>query len=396
MISLRSNDIRLCSLLLSCVLLLGWTIAVSADSNPDHAAKKSTAELESLRDRIREIKASIDETQGESTTLRKQLEASEAEVEAAIQESRRLDEQIRKKQEALESLEEEQEQHDQAFQQHRKLLLQHVLTSYQQQQHPHSQTLRFSGDVQDFARQRVYQQHVQLARTNKLQQVEEQLAALRAVKQAMRLEASQLALLQDQQETHLKGLQKHRDQRVQLMAQLEHELSDQTASLRAMQADETRLKKLINQLKAAAKKLAQQRQQDQAQFAHLKGKLHWPAAGAIMHPFGSPRVGSKLSWQGVLIKAPLGSEVKAISAGNVIFSDWFQNLGQLIIVDHGQDYLSLYGHNQELFRRVGDKVKKGDVIASVGDTGGRRNSGLYFEIRRKSKPVNPAIWCKKP
>lgn len=382
--------LKACLLIAICFASVGSLVQAA----PAEEAKKSTAELEALRDQIRKIKNDIDETRGESANLKKQLEQSEAEVEKALQESRKLDEQIRKKKEALEGLEEQQEKHDTSLQKHRHFLEQQVLTSYQQYRTQHTSSLSLNNESQLIARRLVYQQYVNQARADKMQRVSHDLAELRNIKQALRLEADQLRLLKSQQDAQAQQLQTIRDKRTKLITQLDQKLASKSSSLQSMQADADRLSRLITSLKKAAKKLALKKVEPGQGFTQLKGKLRWPAAGAIMHSYGSPRAGSSLNWQGVLINAPLGSEVRAISDGRVIFSDWFQNLGQLIILDHGQDYMSLYGHNEELFRRVGDKVKMGDVIASVGDTGGRRNSGLYFEVRRKSTPVNPALWCK--
>ena len=126
----------------------------------------------------------------------------------------------------------------------------------------------------------------------------------------------------------------------------------------------------------------------------LKGALKWPVRGDIAERFGAPRKGGRLKAQGVTISASAGSEVRAISAGMVIFADWFRNLGLLIIVDHGAGYMSLYGHNEALAKKAGDMVAVGDVIARVGDTGGQEDSTLYFEIRENGAPVDPALWCR--
>jgi septal ring factor EnvC (AmiA/AmiB activator) len=129
-------------------------------------------------------------------------------------------------------------------------------------------------------------------------------------------------------------------------------------------------------------------------FTALKGSLEWPVRGAIAERYGAPRKGGRLRAQGVTISAPAGSDVRAISAGMVIFADWFRNLGLLIIVDHGDGYMSLYGHNEALAKKAGDMVGSGEVIARVGDTGGQDETSLYFEIRENGAPVDPGLWCR--
>ncbi len=131
-------------------------------------------------------------------------------------------------------------------------------------------------------------------------------------------------------------------------------------------------------------------------FSSFKGQLPWPVKGRLTHKFGSARAESAEStWDGVLIDASEGTEIRAITSGKVVFSDWLRGYGLLIIIDHGKSYMSLYAFNQSLYRQVGDWVDAGEVIASVGQSGGRSHSGLYFGIRSKGKPVDPLEWCRK-
>ncbi len=131
-------------------------------------------------------------------------------------------------------------------------------------------------------------------------------------------------------------------------------------------------------------------------FSLLKGQLSWPVKGRLVNKFGSKRTESAESiWDGVLIDASEGTEIRAITSGKVAFSDWLRGYGLLIIIDHGKGYMSLYAFNQSLYRQAGDWVNVGDVIASVGQSGGRSHSGLYFGIRNNGKPVDPLEWCRK-
>nr|WP_246341157.1 peptidoglycan DD-metalloendopeptidase family protein [Simiduia aestuariiviva] len=122
--------------------------------------------------------------------------------------------------------------------------------------------------------------------------------------------------------------------------------------------------------------------------------MGWPTKGTLKARFGSNRAGNSLRWQGVLIGAPEGREVKAIHQGRVVFSEYMRGQGMLIIIDHGDNYLSLYAHNQVLYKETGDWVASGDVIARVGASGGQQDPNLYFEIRHAGKPVDPAHWCR--
>jgi len=128
-------------------------------------------------------------------------------------------------------------------------------------------------------------------------------------------------------------------------------------------------------------------------FAKLKRKLPWPVAGKLAAGFGDRREVGDLRWRGAFIAASANRDVRAVAHGRVVFADWLRGFGLLIIVDHGDEYMTLYGHNQALYKAVGERVAPGDVVASVGDTGGMDRSGVYFELRHKGEPQNPQNWC---
>lgn len=128
-------------------------------------------------------------------------------------------------------------------------------------------------------------------------------------------------------------------------------------------------------------------------FEALKGQLRAPVAGRLAAKFGSKR-GDGPSWKGVFIRATEGADVHAIAAGRVVFAEWLRGFGNLIIVDHGGQYMSIYGNNQSLLKRAGDIVKAGDAIASAGNSGGNEESGLYFELRHQGRPFDPAGWVR--
>ena len=128
-------------------------------------------------------------------------------------------------------------------------------------------------------------------------------------------------------------------------------------------------------------------------FMNLKGKLLWPVTGHLVNKFGSAR--SEVTWDGVVIDADEGIDVKAVARGKVVFSEWFRGYGFMIIIDHSDGYFSLYGFNQNLIKQSGELVDAGDVIATVGQSGGQSKSGLYFGIRHKGVPIDPLEWCRR-
>ncbi|HEX8786800.1 MAG TPA: peptidoglycan DD-metalloendopeptidase family protein, partial [Telluria sp.] len=128
-------------------------------------------------------------------------------------------------------------------------------------------------------------------------------------------------------------------------------------------------------------------------FESLRGRLPAPIAGKVAAKFGAKR-GDGPAWRGMFIKAPEGTEVHAVAAGRVVFANWMRGWGNVIIVNHGGEYLSIYGFNQTLLKQAGDAVKAGEIIANAGSTGGNEESGLYFELRHLGKPIDPAGWVK--
>ena len=167
----------------------------------------------------------------------------------------------------------------------------------------------------------------------------------------------------------------------------------QGAQLHSLQQQEKQLTSLLN-------KLGQEQDaipffEDIPPFNSQKGKLKWPVTGKLLNRFGGKRKGGNLKWQGVKIDAEPGTEVHAISTGKVVFADWFRNMGLLLILDHGEGYMSLYGYNQSLLKKPGDWVVEDEVIAYAGDSGGQTDPSVYFEIRHRGKPLNPVLWCKK-
>jgi septal ring factor EnvC (AmiA/AmiB activator) len=134
---------------------------------------------------------------------------------------------------------------------------------------------------------------------------------------------------------------------------------------------------------------------DAEPFAKTRGRLEWPTDGRIMQRFGQSRADGRLRWDGVLLAAGAGEDVRAVHHGRVVYADWLQGMGLLVIIEHGNGYLSLYGHNQDVIAEIGEWVTPGAVIAHVGDSGGRAIPGLYFEIRKDGKPVDPDGWMHK-
>ncbi len=168
-------------------------------------------------------------------------------------------------------------------------------------------------------------------------------------------------------------------------------MASRDAEIGSLREQEQELSELLTRL---AQRLPAMPDIDAPPFAGQTDRLVWPAEGKVLKRFGQPRADGSLKWNGVLLRASAGSEVRAVYHGRVVFAEWLAGMGLLTIVEHDGGYMSLYGHNQDLIKDVGDWVSPGEVIAHVGDSGGQANAGLYFEIRKDGKPVNPQNWLK--
>jgi septal ring factor EnvC (AmiA/AmiB activator) len=199
--------------------------------------------------------------------------------------------------------------------------------------------------------------------------------------------------LQEKNQQEKLALEQSQSQRRQVVRALATELLSQGQEMAQLQRDEQELQDLLRGLREALSDIPPET--DAAQhFAQRRGELGWPSSGRLAASYGQPKIGN-LRWDGVMISAPEGREVRAVHAGRVAYADWLRGFGLLIIIDHGDGYMTLYGHNQSLFKETGDWVATDEAIAAVGNSGGREQTGVYFGIRYQGKPVDPVRWCRR-
>ncbi len=182
--------------------------------------------------------------------------------------------------------------------------------------------------------------------------------------------------------------------RNRLLARLERKINNQEKNLTELEGSRNRIENLLMSLGELLADIPPG-PSDSQPFKQQKGKLPWPASGPFLATYGETRNQGGLKWNGVLISVAHGSPVRAVSRGRIAFADWLQGFGFITIIDHGEGYMSLYGHNETLIKQAGDWVNAGDVIATSGDSGGQPMPGVYFEIRSRGKPVNPGSWCSR-
>ncbi|MDH4022206.1 MAG: peptidoglycan DD-metalloendopeptidase family protein [Gammaproteobacteria bacterium] len=235
------------------------------------------------------------------------------------------------------------------------------------------------------------------SRSELLGSIQATLDALERDRQAVEEQQSALVALEAQRRQQLAQLDNARKERSTVIASLDAQVKGQKQQLSRAREQAAGLQRVLRELeRAAANARRQAPVPGKPAAAPITGKPlgkgRWPVEGRLVADFGQPRAGGQMRWDGVLIAATAGSEVRAIRSGKVVYADWLPGLGLLLVLDHGGGYLSLYGHNQDLTREVGDRLAVGDVLAHVGDTGGQSRSALYFEVRRNGRPLNPHQW----
>jgi len=256
------------------------------------------------------------------------------------------------------------------------------------------------------SRMMVYFNYFNKDRIKKLTDIEKAVQRLDQLDQQKQAETKLLEQDLERKKTEQAIFDEARKQRNDLLVKIDTDFSSNEQQLSQLQESENRLKSLMASLPVTEAELAvdpdevttsavsvEQSAQPKVDFPSLKGKLSWPVNGKLAQKFGSARTTG--TWDGVLIDANEGQEIKAVTAGKVVYAEWMRSYGLLLIIDHGQGFMTLYAFNQSLYKQAGDFVGTGDIIASVGQSGGRSQSGLYFGIRNKGVPIDPLEWCQR-
>ena len=247
-------------------------------------------------------------------------------------------------------------------------------------------------DPVEVSRQLVYYSYIARQRTDLMAEVRIKIESLRAAVADVAAEEVRLEGLESKQQPRLAELSAARKERSIALARIDEDIADRSDRLTALQEEARSLETLVADLTRLLTSLPAG---DAVPFADRKGNMAWPVQGRKIGSFGRPRADGQLRWEGVMLSAGAGTDVRAVHHGRVVFADWLPGMGLLIVLEHGDGYMSLYGHNQDLLRDVGEWVSPDTVIARVGDSGGRADPGLYFEIRKDGSPVDPADWIDK-
>jgi murein hydrolase activator len=377
----------------SCSILLISSF-VSFTATADESDTVKAAELETIRTRIKDVETRIKSAQDETEKLQKELRDNEVTTAETLTRLHLVRSSILKKNAELEELLFEQAEHDAALKQEKEKLTHQIRSAYQIGRNDYIKLILNQEDPALVGRALAYYDYHNRSRSERINQVKQTLINIEQIHVSIKNETTQLESLREEHETKLRDFHQYRATRRDISARLKKYIAEQGVELQTLQENERELGVLFQGLKKE-KAVTIEMYEDMPPFKSLKGKLTWPVAGKLLKRYGANKKGGDLKWQGVLIDAETGTNVNAISTGKIVFADWFRNLGLLIIIDHGDGFMSLYGHNQNLLKNTGDWVLAGEQIATVGDSGGQSDTALYFEIRKGAEPLNPSHWCKR-
>lgn len=254
------------------------------------------------------------------------------------------------------------------------------------------------------ARDIYYYQQLSLTRSKIIKNLQNDQDEIKTLIQTSRQKKEEITAIQAEYLGQRKKLAQEKTKHQTILSQVSGQITQQQQEINKLKNDEKRITNLVTEInkllvqESSASTVINNKLPDASttgsSFSTLKGKLNLPVRGKLVNTFGGQRSGKHVTWKGLFIQSPDGSDVKAISGGRVVFAGWLRGFGNLIILDHGNSYMSLYGNNATLHKQVGDTIRGGDTIATVGNSGGNADSGLYFELRHGGKPFNPLTWIK--
>ena len=378
--------------LLAAVLTMPQAGAVA--DQPNDAAR----DLDAVQERIRRLEQEISRAAGAKPTAARALQDAELQEADARRKMRELRTQLNEGKAREKTLRERMARAEFDLASHRAALGWQLRLAYVSGRQEWLRLALAQEDPVALSRRVVYYGYITRQRGELLRQVEAELAALEVAARALRAELDRLARLGEQQQARLRQLAAAREVRLRAVRTLDQDLGSRQARLNRLRREARGLEDLLARLAREAREPPPPIDEPPPPARPLPKGLReireLPVRGRLIGDFGKPRADGLLRWDGLMLAAPAGADVKAVRGGRVIYADWLPGMGLLLIVDHGKGYLSLYGHNQDLLRKAGDAVRQGEVIAHVGDSGGQGTPGLYFELRRNGRPVNPRQWIR--
>ena len=379
-------------LYIAILLLLASQTAAIAQGDGDGLAKIKEQELEEVREKISDLKKSMDKSARDRDRLTQDLQNAEvgiAEKRLRLQDLERERAYSAKRLAELDAAIAGREAELARESEH---LAAQVRAAYMSGNQEKIKLLLNQRDPAMLGRMMAYYRYFNDYRADNIGAVTTKLRELSAMHSEVAAEEARLADLARTRAAELEKLAAAQQERQALLVALKDRMAAEGREIERLAAQEKDLARLIAELTSI---LSDYPITSEEPFSEHRGRLTWPVAGTLLRDFGQPRVGGELRWNGVVLAAPRGREVRSVYHGRVAFADWLAGMGLLVIVDHGEGYMTLYGYNETILKNAGDWVAPGDVIATVGDSGGQADAGLYFEIRQGTRPLNPRRWVTR-
>lgn len=375
------------------ILLLILSLSAATIAADKATLADRTAELNQLNQSIQALQQTLAKDRDAQQQLHQKLEITQQSVSQINQRLNTINQQLAQQQNTLQIISSHQEHYQQTLQRQMEHLAEQLRAAYVLSRYEYWQVLASQENPAEISRSLSYYQYLNQARSEYMAQLNLQLHQLEEKRAGMLVQQQQAKkLLQQQQQDQIKLIfmeQRHK----QLLDQLSQKIQNNNQLLAQRLANKRALEAVLQKLQTVPSTVFQY---NGVAFNKLQGRLPWPTSGKVVKRFGTDIGGSDLRYTGILIAAPAGQAVQAIYPGKVVFADRLQGFGLMLILDHGNGFMTLYAHNQTLNQKLGSTVNAGDVLSSIGNSGSTgEQPGLYFEIRQRGKPVDPSAWLKR-
>lgn len=389
-------------------LFLVFSIFFLSESNAEESVKDNKSNLLEIQKKIDALDKKINQKKKVKKGLTKELKKEEKKISKTKKEIHKIKKQEKRNKKKLSKLKKDLFELRKEIQSRKDNQSLNYYHSYTQGQIGSLQMLLEGINPNQITRDLRYLGFFSEAQNNNIKKIKENLSNLDSKKEKIDITIKKIASLKKIEEKKKKKLEKEKKKKKKVLTKINKEISSEKKKRGKLIADEKKLTNIIEDLIKKSKVVAKKRKikenikadneslpdqsLDKLHFKKLKKKLKLPIKGKIIHKFGKKRPDTGIKWKGIFIKANEGDPVYAVAKGKVVFSDWLRGFGNIIIIDHGGDYMSLYGNNESLLKKQNDMIRGGDQIATVGNSGGNSSNGLYYELRKNSKPFNPLAW----
>ena len=370
-------------------LILAWAGCL-ADDNPSR--QQAESRLNALKAEISALQKDLERARTTLSKEQKALKAADLEIQKSALQLNSLESARQKHEDELLVLHDERRSYLDSIEERRDILATQIMAAYRLGRESRLKLVLNQDSPALLSRTLAYYDYFSRSQATQISELKQVLKTLDQMQEKINLELSALDEVQKSLQAVLNGMTKQRDNRKAVIDVLSSQVDNDETRLKELQRDRQDLEALLEKLSNALADIPTDIGQQDG-LRGMKGNMPMPVKGRVKHAYGQPRTAG-LSWQGWLINAGVGSEVNTIARGRVAYSDWLRGYGLLMIIDHGDGYLSLYANNESLLREVGDWVEPGSKISTVG-TSPLNGNGLYFEIRKDGKVLDPAVWLKR-